>query len=357
MSLLRPLLSDEIESIQQSAALALGSLASYSDSLAEEIVTYEILPKLVDFLKRPNVTSNISLTIQENFKKSAAFVLRAVAKHSPALASAVVEYKALDALVACLEEFLPEVKKNAAWALSYIAKHNEELAGFVYNAGAIPLLVLCIQEPEDDLKKIAASALSEICKHSEELANRVVEQKAITFLIQLTNHKDTHIKRQICSCLAQIAKHSEALAKKEVDQQVIPRIFPLLKDQDNTVKKNAATCIREIAKQSGELADKICGAGGGTAIVEYISETTGNDRLPGIMCLGYIATYNETSAATIISAKCIPHLRDALIKEKQSHIKAAAAWTLGQLGSHSESHAKAMAENDVPRDLLMVVIV
>lgn len=55
MSLLRPLLEDNIESIQQSAALALGSLASYSDDLAEEIVTYEILPKLVKFLSMPNV--------------------------------------------------------------------------------------------------------------------------------------------------------------------------------------------------------------------------------------------------------------------------------------------------------------
>lgn len=248
------------------------------------------------------------------------------------------------------------MKKNAAWALSYIAKHNEELAGHVYNAGAVPLLVLCIQEPEDDLKKIAASALSEICKHGPELAHKVVEQRAVPFLIQLINHKDAHLKRQVCSCLAQIARHSQELAEKVEEQQIFPRIFSLLKDQDSTVKKNAATCIREIAKQSGELADKICTAGGSTAIVEYISETKGNDRLPGIMCLGYIATYSESNASTIILAKCIPHLKDALIKEHQDHIKAASAWTLGQLGSHSESNAKAMAENDIPKDLLDVYI-
>lgn len=246
------------------------------------------------------------------------------------------------------------MKKNAAWALSYIAKHNEELAGHVYNAGAVPLLALCIQEPQEDLQKIAASALSEICKHTEDLANKVVEQRVIPFLIQLINHKDPHLKRQVCSCLAQIAKHSQELAEKVVEQQIFPRIFSLLKDQDQTVKKNAATCIREIAKQSGELADKICGAGGGTAIVEYISETKGNDRLPGIMCLGYISTFSENNANAIINAKCIPHLKDAVRKEKQDHIKAAAAWTLGQLGSHNEGTAKWMAEADVPHDLLIV---
>lgn len=37
------------------------------------------------------------------YKKAAAFVLRAVAKHSPDLAQAVVDSGALDALVPCLE--------------------------------------------------------------------------------------------------------------------------------------------------------------------------------------------------------------------------------------------------------------
>ena len=118
MALLRPLLLDNVPSIQQTAALALGRLASYSDDLAEEIVSYDILPQLVYSLSEQN----------RFYKKAAAFVLRAVAKHSPKLAQAVVDSGALDSLVTCLEEFDPSVKENAAWALSYIARHNEELA-------------------------------------------------------------------------------------------------------------------------------------------------------------------------------------------------------------------------------------
>lgn len=51
-------------------------------------------------------------------------MLRAVAKHSPQLAQAVVDCGALDALVICLEEFDPGVKEAAAWALGYVARHN-----------------------------------------------------------------------------------------------------------------------------------------------------------------------------------------------------------------------------------------
>ena len=65
-----------------------------------------------------------SLPSQRFYKKAAAFVIRAVAKHSPELAQAVVDSNALDALVSCLEEFDPSVKEAAAWALGYIARHN-----------------------------------------------------------------------------------------------------------------------------------------------------------------------------------------------------------------------------------------
>ena len=71
----------------------------------------------------------ISLAEQNRFyKKAAAFVLRAVAKHSTTLAQSIVESGALEALVVCLEEFDPSVKEAAAWALSYIAKHTTEVA-------------------------------------------------------------------------------------------------------------------------------------------------------------------------------------------------------------------------------------
>ena len=67
---------------------------------------------------------SILLFFQRFYKKAAAFVLRAVAKHSPQLAQSVIDCGALDALVVCLEEFDPSVKEAATWALGYIARHN-----------------------------------------------------------------------------------------------------------------------------------------------------------------------------------------------------------------------------------------
>lgn len=63
--------------------------------------------------------------LQRFYKKTAAFVLRAVAKHSAELAQAVVSCGAVAPLVQCMEELDIGVKEAAAWALSCIARHSE----------------------------------------------------------------------------------------------------------------------------------------------------------------------------------------------------------------------------------------
>lgn len=123
LSLLRPLLLDSVPAIQQAAALALGRLANYNQELAEAVVDSDILPQLVFSLSEQNVSLEI-LKVKRFYKKAAAFVLRAVAKHSPELAQSVVDSGALNALVGCLEEFDPGVKEAASWAVGYIARHN-----------------------------------------------------------------------------------------------------------------------------------------------------------------------------------------------------------------------------------------
>eukprot|EP00662_Eupelagonemidae_sp_cell21_P041675 gene41675-4238_t len=331
MALLRPLLLDNVESIQQSAALALGRLASYNDELAEQVVQQEILQQLVYSLSEQN----------RYYKKSAAFVLRAVAKHSPQLAQAVVDAQAVEQLVNCLEEFDPCVKESAAWALGYIARHNSDLAQAVVDSGATHYLVLCVQEPELALKRIAASTLSDIAKHTPELAQVVVDNQAINHLAPLVTNSDAKLKRQVCQCLAQIAKHSVELAELVVEGEIFPKIFNLLKDIDDVVRKNAATC------HTPELAQLIVNAGGVGALVDYVHDTTGNARLPGIMTLGaqpHLGVAARRRCVALPVRAAVPAQGGGEVRMTwrhrglpwaTDHVRAAAAWSLGQIGRHT----------------------
>jgi HEAT repeat protein len=83
------------------------------------------------------------------------------------------------------------------------------------------------------------------------------------------------------------------------------------------------------------LAKIISTSGGEQALVDYISETKGAARFPGISTLGFIAGFDEQMALGIITSKGIEPLKDALLNEKESNIREAAAWTLGKIGKHS----------------------
>jgi hypothetical protein len=127
-----------------------------------------------------------------------------------------------------------------------------------------------------------------------------------------------------------------------------------LKDSDLVVRKNAATLIREISKHTPELARLIVNASGDSVLIEFISETQGNTRLPGIMALGYIAAFSDTLALAIIVHQGLLPLKDALLNENEDYIRAAAAWTLGQIGRHTPDHSKALAQADIFRQLIIV---
>jgi len=202
------------------------------------------------------------------------------------------------------------------------------------------------------LKRISASALSDICKHSPSLAQAVVEAGAVAYLAPLVSSTDAKLKRQVCSALAQISKHSVDLAELVVEGEIFPGVLDCLKDPDLVVKKNSATLIREIAKHTPEMAQLVVNFGGVAAIVDYVRDTNGNNSLPGIMALGYIAAFSETLALAVIVEKGVPQLTRALIEEQEDHIRAAAAWSLGHVGRHTSDHAKAVTDAHVLPRLL-----
>ena len=51
------------------------------------------------------------------------------------------------------------------------------------------------------------------------------------------------------------------------------------------------------------MAQLIVNAGGVAAIVDYVGDSRGNVRLPGIMMLGYVAAHSETLAMAVIVSK------------------------------------------------------
>ena len=337
MSLLRPLLLDTVPSIQQSAALAIGRLANYSETLAQSVVDNDIIPQLIMTLTKPN----------KFFKKAACYVFKSVAKHSAKLAIEVVKNGALEPLIQCLDEFDTGVKEAATWALGYIAKQSPELAHQIVEAKAVDSLILCLQEPEILLKRAAALTLSYLCQHSEQLAQPIADNGLDTIIFFLS-YNDTQLKRNICQLLGNITKHNAELAAQVIYKINNPqKILNCLKDNDEIVKKNTAFCICELVNKSPENTQIICDAGGAGILVDFITNVKGENKLCGILSLGFIASFKPDLAMNVIEAKAISQLRDALKDEPSHHLKAAACYALGHIGRHSPKHAKEVSDANV----------
>jgi len=346
LALLRPMLFDPVVAIQQTATLTLGHLANHSVELAEAVVSIGVLPQLVEALQSQD---------DRLLKRFSAFVLRALAQHER-LARAIVESGSLDALVSGLEDTSPPVREESARALEQLVRHNQELARTAVDAGVLPLLTICLQERDPQLQFAAAAAVCQVCRHSHELSQEVLDADCLPILAKEVGHATSPpLRRVSCECLSWIIKHSAETAERvHLDEpELLQSILQCLcTDPDRSVRKAAATCLREFCSHTEELA-KICvNESGLPPTIQYVTEARGNDRLPGIMLLGYIASFSETLALAIIVSKGIPPLKDALINEGEDHLKTAAAWSLGNIGSHSHEHARCLADEDVLRRLL-----
>ena len=74
------------------------------------------------------------------------------------------------------------------------------------------------------------------------------------------------------------------------------------------------------------------------------------------MMLGYVGAHTENLAMSVIYSKGVVQLALTLSEEKEDHLKAAAAWALGQIGRHTPEHAKAVAQANVLPKLLDLYI-
>jgi HEAT repeat protein len=332
LSLLRPLLLDNVPTIQQTAALALGRLANYKESIAEQIVAAGILPEIV-----------AGLGSSDNYyKRNACFVIRTISKHSATLAQQSVDAGALDPLVKCLEAFDNKVRESAAWALGFIATHTDALAQAVVDANAITFLITAVQDPELSLRRIAVSSLGDIAKHTRELAQSVVDARAISNIAPLLTASDPKLKQQVCSTLAQIAKHSIDLAELVVEGEIFPHALHALKDKDAGVRKYAAALVREVVKHTQELSQLVINVGGAAALIEYLKPESGNDPLNAVMAVGYIASFSQSLATALLNEGAPGAVLKVFVSAKQSHVRSSAAWALGQLGKHSPEHASTL---------------
>ena len=199
-------------------------------------------------------------------------------------------------------------------------------------------------------------ALSEIAKHNAELADKIANNAGtLRALAGCLADRDWELRQYACTCLSNVAKHNEDLAQKVAGADIFAKLINCTKDEKASVQKQAILCIKEIACHSLDLAKVVCDVGGVLPfIVDYMNANIGATKLHAITTLGYVAGFDHDLAKSVVMCKGHIALVNALKEKTEEHVKAAAAWSLGQIGRHSSELAKDLAEQKTLNELLVI---
>lgn len=332
LSLLRPLLLDNVPSIQQMSALAISRLASVSETNSEKIISTGMLPEIVNGLNSKD----------ERYQKNLCQVIRSVSKHSQKLASKVVQGGCLKPLVECINSKSNDVTEAAASSIKAIASHDVSLAQEVVEAGALPPLIKSITRTESTLRRTSISAIGSIARHNMQLATACIEARAIsTIASTLSTTNDSKLKTQACLALAAIAAHSVDTAELVVEEKIFPSALTCFTDADKDLRVAAAKLVYEIVKHTQELSQGVVGFGGCQSLVEYI-RTSKTDMIPAVKAVGAIAGFSPSLAMSLLEAGAGRATLGVFVSSKSIETKSVAAKAVGMLGKHNSQTSQKM---------------
>nr|CAD7588167.1 unnamed protein product [Timema genevievae] len=194
------------------------------------------------------------------------------------------------------------------------------------------------------------------------------------------------MKRQALSALASVAKHSVDLAEMVVEAEVFPQVLIHLAHPDELVARSAAFVVREVTKHTLELCQLVVNTGGIGALIQLVSATKSETRLPGIINGGAREgshdlgsrtqqTHSRSLLDVMFTGGDSPHTRTAHrnedpmraatiwalghnkhTPETEDHVRAATIWALGHIGKHTPQHSRSLAEANIFPKMLQLYL-
>ena len=335
--LLRPLITDVVPSIAQTACIALGRLAAESAEISNNIVQLDILPHIIQSMSEQS----------RLFKKCASFVLRSLARHTPELAQSVIANDGLSALTTVLDDHDPGVKEAGCWALSYISKHTPELATSVADVISLERLIDCVKEPEIALKRISVNCLTQIARQGEELAKRVAAKETglMVHLCPMIDNPDVLLRRQALACLAQIASGKQELAERILENISLERLIKLLQDNDLLVRVNAVELVKNLVKHSVEIAKLVSNAHAERHLVEFLRDSPLEVKEGALETILLMASFNEVLASNLLGLTADVVVLEILKNSPEQKLKTLAIQFLGVVSQYSSEHCSNFNKN------------
>ena len=223
--LLRPLVTDIVPSIAQTACITLGRLSSESIEAAEQVLSLDIIP-----------TVSYSMLEQDRlFKKCAAYLQRSVAKHSEEMALRVFEGGCLPAIKSCLENTDPGVKEAGCWVSTFLVQNSKSITERLLDQIQLPKFIECCNDSDPSLKRTAIGCISQMVVKLPKLAKEISQKQVIMLkgLISHTFSNDTLLQRECVNLFNKLTKDNITGIKTLLSIKDLSSFASLLSHKDD----------------------------------------------------------------------------------------------------------------------------
>ena len=327
--------------VKAGGAEALGHIASHDVLQAQAVADANAVPGLIACLSHPEL----------HLRRAAAVALCDLAKHSVDLAQAVSAGGALAPMARFLVADDARLRRAAANALAAIAKHNVELAEAVVATGAVSTLLSVVLDSDASVRKAAATAVRELVKHTAELAKLVVGAGGAAALVEFVRISSAAATGAVGSSLGVLGGDLRSTARTTtVAASVLVGTQPTIRPASIN-SSNASGPVPPNVRFPQASGSPVAATPQQHTLASTTSSLRGDADacgtgavLPGVVAIGYLSAFSETTALAVIIAGGVPALLAALLSEPQDHVRAATVWALCQIGRHTAEHARALAD-------------
>lgn len=366
--LLHSLLSDASCRIRCSAALAVGRITQNSQQIAEYFVSCGSVPVLLTQLASTLTSSVPDATNQARrerlaLRRACLLALRGIGRHTSALASTIIENDGISVAIDCSKTLESDGKEGALWLLEALISQSPEAGRRLLAQQGVTVLLECLSSSESSIGRGSAAVIASLCRQDALAAEAVVDNGGLeTFSSILSGTGSTapdtvsspsseasRMARQIILSLCSIAKTRADLADEVLSKGIVARIVEISAQspRDHLLQRHACAALRDIARHGVKQAIGVLDTTNALhQLILCIGTLKGNDLLPGVMAIGFLAAHKDLAGQVVVGGAILP-LVHILQAETLDHVRSAAVWAFGQLGRHTRALASTIASTGV----------